>query len=170
MKTQTFILSIAFLFCSFFSIAQSKTTALKSESIKVWGNCGMCKSHIEKAAKNAGAVSANWNENTHLLTIKYNTGKTTNQQIQQSVANAGYDTKDLKGNDEAYSKLDECCQYDRKTTVAKDAAKQIASCCDKDEKCDKTVCSSTKMECCKNEAVKHDCFKNPANSCCFKSK
>jgi hypothetical protein len=47
-----FILSLTFLAISIFSFAQAPTT------IKVAGNCGMCKKHIEKAAKDAGASVA----------------------------------------------------------------------------------------------------------------
>ena len=115
MKTPSFIFTIAFLACSFFSIAQSKTSTAKSEAIKVWGNCGMCKGHIEKAAKTAGASTAAWNKDTKMLRVKYDVSKTSNAKIQEAIAAAGYDTKDLAGNDEAYKKLDECCQYDRKT-------------------------------------------------------
>jgi len=118
MKTQSTILTIAFVLISVFTIAQNKP-AVKSETIKVWGNCGMCKSHIEKAAKEAGATTAAWNKDTKILTVKYDLTKTDNQKIQKSVAGAGYDTKDFVGNDEAYKNLDECCQYDRKTATKK---------------------------------------------------
>lgn len=168
MKTQSTLLTIAFVLFSFFSIAQSKPAPVKSETIKVWGNCGMCKGHIEKAAKTAGATAATWNKDTRILNVKYDITKTTNKQIQEAVANAGYDTKDLTGNDEAYKNLDECCQYDRKA-VAQNSKKQLVkNCCDKSEICDKTVCTSSNMDCCKNAAVKHNCMKNPTNSCCSK--
>lgn len=38
--------------------------AQKSEEIKVWGNCGMCKKTIEEAAIKGGAKSATWNKDT----------------------------------------------------------------------------------------------------------
>ncbi len=169
MKTQSIILSIAFVLFSFFSIAQ--TTAVKSETIKVWGNCGMCKSHIEKAAKAAGATAATWNKDTKILSVKYETSKTNSTQIQESIAKAGYDTKDFTASDEAYKKLDECCLYDRKVAVAKTAKKKlvVSNCCNKNEVCDKSICKTSNMDCCKNAIVKHDCYKNPANSCCAKS-
>jgi mercuric ion binding protein len=118
MKTQSTLLTIAFVLISIFSTAQA-TTAVKSEKIKVWGNCGMCKSHIEKAAKEAGATTAAWNKDTKILTVKYDLTKTDNQKIQKSVAGAGYDTKDFTGSEEAYKNLDECCQYDRKAVTKK---------------------------------------------------
>ncbi len=36
----------------------------KTETIKVWGNCGMCEKKIEKAALKAGASTAEWSERT----------------------------------------------------------------------------------------------------------
>ncbi len=174
MKTQSILLSLSFILFSFFSFAQTKTAAVTSETIKVWGNCGMCKAHIEKAAKEAGATAATWNKDTKILSVKYDLSRTSNKQIQESVANAGYDTKDFTAKDEAYKKLDECCQYERKATATgKKADKKKAltsnNCCDKNEVCDKSVCHSSNMACCKNEVVKHDCYKNPVNSCCAKS-
>ncbi|SJZ47502.1 heavy-metal-associated domain-containing protein [Sediminibacterium ginsengisoli] len=115
MKTKSLFFSIAFILFATVSMAQSKTkSAVASEEIKVWGNCGMCKSNIEKAAKEGGATTAVWNKDTHILSVKYPSAKTGSKQIQQKIADAGYDTQDLKGNTEAYMKLDECCQYERK--------------------------------------------------------
>lgn len=120
MKTQSIILTIAFTIVSFFATAQAKPT---SEKIKVWGNCGMCKKHIEKAAKEAGASTALWSEKTKMLSVKYDLTKTSNKQIQEAVAAAGYDTRDYTGKDLAYEKLDECCKYDRKASETKEKTK-----------------------------------------------
>ena len=94
-----------------FSFAQS---TVKKENIKVWGNCGMCKSKIEKSAKQAGAKSADWNEDSKILKVSYAADKTSNAKIQQAIAKTGYDTQDLTGDNSAYEKLHGCCQYDRK--------------------------------------------------------
>ena len=83
--------------------------------IKVSGNCGMCKKHIEKAAKDAGATSASWDKVSKLLTISFDVSKTNTDKIETSIAGAGYDTEHKQATEEAYKKLDECCQYDRKT-------------------------------------------------------
>ena len=125
MKTKNFVLTLSFIASSLFAIAQSKTTdAAQPEKIKVWGNCGMCKSHIEKAAKEAGASYAVWNKDTKILAVKYDASKTSNRQIQQQIANAGYDTKDFTADEKAYKNLDECCQYDRKAAVKTPVQKQ----------------------------------------------
>jgi len=112
-------ISIALLLSIFavnFSFAQD---SLKKETIKVWGNCSNCKKHIEKAAKAAGAATANWNQDTKQLSVSYNPAKTTSVSIQQYIAKAGYDTQDFYGDDIAYRKLDACCKYARKKAVAK---------------------------------------------------
>lgn len=147
MKTQSFILSIAFLFVfTSFSFAQSS----QKDSIKVWGNCGMCKKTIETAATKAGATVASWDTETKVLAVSYNGKKTTATKIQQAVAAAGYDTRDFTAPDAAYNKLHGCCQYDRK---ADEAASKKDSCCG-NEKCakdDAKACCKD-MEACKDKS------------------
>ncbi len=106
---KTLILSLSFLVISICNFAQAPTT------IKVSGNCGMCKKHIEKAAKDAGAASATWDKVTKLLTVSFDASKTNTDKIETAIAGAGYDTEHKEATQEAYKKLDECCQYDRKT-------------------------------------------------------
>jgi len=110
MKKKNIIFTIALALFAFAVNAQ----AIKSETIKVYGNCAQCRSHIQKAAKAAGATVANWNVDTKILTISFDQSKTSSQKIQAKIAEAGYDTQDATATDAAYNKLDECCQYDRK--------------------------------------------------------
>ncbi len=85
-------------------------------NIKVSGNCGMCKGHIEKAAKAAGATTANWDKVSKILKISFDAGKTSTDKIEDAIAQVGYDTEHKTANADAYGKLDECCQYERKGT------------------------------------------------------
>ncbi len=124
MKKLHVSLTFSLLLLCLFSFAQTKTQSAKTESIKVWGNCDMCKSHIEKAAKAGGASYAVWNPDTKLLTVKYASFKTNGIKIQQKVAAAGYDTKDYTGDAKAYEDLDECCQYERKAIETAEKPKQ----------------------------------------------
>ena len=133
---------------SAFTFAQQKT-----ETLKVSGNCGMCKKTIEKSAKEAGASYALWNKETKMLTVKYSSTGTNKNKIESKIAAAGYDTPDIKATDEAYSKLDGCCQYERETAATE---KKMACCsgkCDmKDGKCaDMAACKE--KGCCKDEAA-----------------
>ena len=147
------IFSFIPLFMAFtiFSFAQntkaeaigSFTQKTKTETIPVSGNCGMCKSAIEKAARKAGATSASWDMDSKNLTIKYSTSTTNAAKVQQSIAAVGYDTRDFKATDESYNKLHACCQYDRIADV------KTASCCS--EKCEMKDGKCTGMEVCKEK-------------------
>src|SRR5689334_13513788 len=90
------------------TIAQNKT-----ETFKVSGNCGMCKTKIEKAAKDAGAATAIWNMKAKELTITYNSSTTNTAKIQKKIADVGYDNAGFTATAEAYNKLHSCCQYER---------------------------------------------------------
>jgi Cu(I)/Ag(I) efflux system membrane fusion protein len=81
---------------------------------KVGGNCEMCKDRIETAAKSVtGVESANWETDTKMLHLNFDSSKTNSDEIQKAVAKVGHDTEKFKASDEVYSKLPECCLYDR---------------------------------------------------------
>jgi periplasmic mercuric ion binding protein len=104
----------AILICSVLSFQfSSAQTAATTENIKVNGNCSSCKKHIEGSALAAGATVAHWDKKTKFLQISYDPAVTNSAKIQTAIAASGYDTQDFKASDEAYKKLDECCQYDR---------------------------------------------------------
>jgi periplasmic mercuric ion binding protein len=157
MKTKHIFLSILSLFVWTFLFAQTK-----KDTVKVWGNCGMCEKTIENAAKSAGATEADWNKDTKVLNVSYAANKTNLVKIEQAVAAAGYDTKNFTASEDAYIKLEPCCQYDRKTATTKDlsTASQMDDCC-KDGKTDK--CEPSKdgktADCCKDGKCS-DCAKD----------
>ena len=105
---------IAVMVCSIFSFNTSFAQTAKTEIIKVWGNCGMCKTTIEKAAKQAGAAKASWNEDSKQLKVTYVVTKTSSAKIQEAIAKSGYDTQDFIADSKAYDNLHACCKYDRK--------------------------------------------------------
>lgn len=107
---KSLILSFVFIAIASIGFAQTKT-----ETLKVSGECSSCKKKIESAAKKAGATYAVWDVDSKELTIKYNSTATDNAKIQKAIAAVGYDTPDFKATDDAYNKLDKCCQYDRTT-------------------------------------------------------
>lgn len=115
----------------------------KTETFNVSGNCGMCKSKIEKAAKEAGATTASWDMEAKKITVKYNSTSTNTAKIQQKIADVGYDNAGFKATDESYNKLHHCCQYDRTASVSSDKA----SCCSDEKACAE---HGKKMDCCKD--------------------
>lgn len=159
MKTLNIYAALLFsIFAINFSFAQ---TSAKSETIKVWGNCDMCKSKIEKAAKAGGATMANWNEKTKILNASYSTSSTNSEKIQKSIAASGYDTRNFKADNNSYNKLMSCCKYDRSTAYTNSGKTNSISCknpeackdktCFKNGKCDENSCkdmAECKSTCC----------------------
>lgn len=88
--------------------------SLKTDTIKVWGNCGTCKKAIENSLDVKGVKKSNWNKDSKLLVITYDTLKINMDKINLLIGEAGYDTEKVKGNDKAYNNLPNCCKYDRK--------------------------------------------------------
>ena len=93
------------------SNSTSKTAATKTETLKVSGNCDMCKARIEKAAKFDGVSKAEWETKSKILSVTYDPAKTNIDQVSKKVAAAGHDTEKVKADDKAYSTLPGCCKY-----------------------------------------------------------
>lgn len=106
MKTIKFFIAIIALTISSVTFAANKT-----ESIKVSGNCEMCQSKIEKAAKITGVIKAEWNKKTKILTLVYDASKVKIDDIQKKIAAVGYDTPKYKATNEVYKTLPGCCKY-----------------------------------------------------------
>jgi len=86
----------------------------KTEKFTVAGNCGMCETRIEKAAKSVEGVSlADWDKETKMIEVKFDAEKTDLHKIHQAIAEVGHDTKMHKASDEVYDKLPACCKYER---------------------------------------------------------
>ena len=116
MKTLSLFAAILF---SMFSINTATAQTVSTETIKVWGNCGMCKTTIEKAAKKAVAKTADWNEDSKELKVTYAVKKTSSAKIQEAIAKSGYDTQDFTAIQTAYDNLHGCCKYERKADAPK---------------------------------------------------
>jgi hypothetical protein len=155
------MLKIFFVAAICISTVAAYAQKARTESFKVAGECGTCKKKIEKAARDAGATYAAWDMHTKILKINYPAGAEVSN-IQQRIADAGYDTPKFKATDAAYNSLDKCCQYER------EVAKTPANCCGSSEckmsdgKCvDMTACKE--KGCCKDDA---DCANR---GCCEKA-
>lgn len=101
------------------TITQEEQEELVNATFTVYGNCGMCKKRIEKAALSVdGVKEANWDVETKVLSVKFSdiTFGENNYSINtvsEKIAAAGHDTQFNKASEDAYSKLPGCCQYDR---------------------------------------------------------
>jgi cell wall assembly regulator SMI1 len=102
----------AFLVLSITScLAQSKNT--KTETVSISGNCGMCKSTIEKAGNQKKEATAEWDKSTKMATLSYDSLKTSKSEILKRIALVGYDNEMFVAPDDSYNNLPGCCQYDR---------------------------------------------------------
>ncbi len=97
------------------SYAQIKNA--KTESIKIYGNCEMCKATIEKAGNLKKTAKVDWNEETKMASITYDSKTTNTNAILKRIALAGYDSDSFLAPDLAYSKLMDCCKYERKSKI-----------------------------------------------------
>lgn len=151
--------------------------AQKQASFQVSGNCGMCKSRIEKAAKEAGATTATWNEDSKQLNVSF-ASSTSVQAIQKKIAAVGHDNAGAKASDDVYNKLHGCCKYERSTDAA--PATDNAPCCKTGEPCKREGSSATTpccdKPCCKDGKCANcgDCCKDgkctKSGSCCKSEK
>jgi len=105
---------IALMLSPMLNSASAQIKNSQTASVKVYGNCGMCKKNIEAAANKKGAVKAKWDESTKMLSFTFDSKKTSAEEILQRVADAGYDNEKFSASASAYSKLHSCCQYERK--------------------------------------------------------
>ncbi|HUS86492.1 MAG TPA: heavy-metal-associated domain-containing protein [Bacteroidales bacterium] len=86
----------------------------KKEEFKVAGNCDMCKTRIEKAAKTVdGVAEASWDTKTKMLALTFSTDKPNAEAVHKAVAKVGHDTELFKAEKEVYDKLPACCKYER---------------------------------------------------------
>lgn len=118
---KSLMLIMAFAFMQLISIAQSEIfVKTETAEFKVYGNCGMCKSRIEKALKVDGVESAKWDKDTKMTNVIFDSDKITVDQLHQLVAEVGHDTEMIKAEDETYNKLHSCCKYQRAEMKSED--------------------------------------------------
>ncbi|MFD2568390.1 heavy-metal-associated domain-containing protein [Pseudotenacibaculum haliotis] len=92
---------------------EKKKVAYTDASFGVRGNCGMCKSTIEKAVNSIDGISkADWDRTRKKIDVSFDASKTNLDEIHKAIANSGYDTDKLMGSEDAYKNLPGCCKYD----------------------------------------------------------
>jgi len=101
-----------------FTSCNAQIKNAKTETVKIYGNCGMCEKAIEKAGNLKKIAKVDWNVDTKMATITYDSKKTNQDAILKRIALSGYDSDKFLAPDNAYSKLPGCCQYDRVAKVS----------------------------------------------------
>ncbi|MGZ8558343.1 MAG: DUF3347 domain-containing protein [Chitinophagaceae bacterium] len=110
MKSIILMTAVAFLSAS---ISEAQISNAKTETVKVSGNCSMCESAIEKAGNKNKLYKTDWNKDTKMASITYDSKKTDVDAVLKSIALSGYDNVNYLAPQEAYNGLPDCCKYDR---------------------------------------------------------
>jgi hypothetical protein len=97
----------------FFSVLLSSLVLAQESSVvetnfSVAGNCGMCRTRIEKALKIKEVKFARWDTRSKVLTVAYLSPAITVDSLQRRLAAVGHDTEKFKTPDSVYSALPEC--------------------------------------------------------------
>src|SRR5690606_9134131 len=84
----------------------------KSISFEIKGNCGMCKSRIEKTAlKLKGVKMASWDAGTKVFQGVIDERKCSIEDIKKSIAEVGHDSEGFNAPKQIYDNLPPCCKY-----------------------------------------------------------
>ena len=105
---------MSILFIAMFTFIHTSVVAqtkMKTDTLTVFGNCGQCKERIEEASYIKGVKHAEWNKKTKVLTVLYNSGKTSLDKIEFAISKAGHDSNAKKASEDDYNKLPSCCAY-----------------------------------------------------------
>jgi hypothetical protein len=108
MKHLVVVLAITVLGVSA-GVAQDSKVA--EATFKASGNCGQCKTRIEKALRIKEVKFATWDRTSKLVTVAYISSAISLDSLQHRVAAVGHDTEKYTAPAEVYSALPECCRY-----------------------------------------------------------
>ena len=88
-------------------------------AIGVKGNCGMCKTTIEKAVNGLDFVeNSEWGIKTKILDIAFTDSVNFDlEELNKAINGSGYETMNSTANQSAYDALPMCCKYDRSMVV-----------------------------------------------------
>ena len=112
-KSIKLLIALFAVLSSSVSFAQIKNA--KTEKVIISGNCGMCKSKIEKSGNIKNICKLSWDSDSKLATITYDARKTNKNVILKRISLVGYDNELFTAPDSVYNNLHGCCQYERTT-------------------------------------------------------
>ncbi len=105
MKTTKYVMLTLLLAVSQLGLAKSVVTEFKVE-----GQCGDCKSRIEKALDLPGISFATWDVDSKMITIRYNDKRFSETDIHSIISELGYATEKQEANQTAEDALPKCCR------------------------------------------------------------
>jgi periplasmic mercuric ion binding protein len=105
---------LALLLLAQISYAKPKVATIQVKASIYCDHCKKCES-CGKRLENAiytekGIKRVDIDEKTNIVSIVYNSEKTSPEKLRQAIAKAGYDADDVKGDAAAYATWDDCCK------------------------------------------------------------
>jgi copper chaperone CopZ len=92
---------------------KGKKTGNQTLQIKTSAQCDMCKDRIETIlALDKGVKRANLDVDSKIVTVVFNSNKTSEAKIKEAIAKTGYDADKVEADKTAYKALPACCQKD----------------------------------------------------------
>jgi mercuric ion binding protein len=108
MKKTIFLYVAALLLTLNFAHADGKDKEVKFKTSAI---CEMCKVRIERnLGLSKGVKASNLDLNDKVVTVKYNSDRTTEAAIKATINNTGYDADLSPANQKAHDKLPSCCR------------------------------------------------------------
>jgi hypothetical protein len=92
-------------------VTSAQEQKIVETEFKVFGNCGMCKTRIEKAMKIKPVKLAKWDKQTKMLKVAFIESEIKVDDLHKIIAAVGHDTEKFKAPDSVYVKLPKCCLY-----------------------------------------------------------
>jgi len=85
------LISLVFGACGEKDAKNANTTnvvqnGISTTTFKVWGNCEMCKETIENSLKVEGISKADWNVETNMITVSFDTSKVSIDVVKKNIA------------------------------------------------------------------------------------
>jgi copper chaperone CopZ len=117
MKNSISKIMVAIVMLFAFSISTAQIKNATTETVKIYGNCGMCEKTIEKAGNLTKVATVDWNKETMMATLTYDATKTNQDEILKRIALAGYDSDKFLAPDDVYENLHGCCKYERSSVA-----------------------------------------------------
>ena len=108
---------VSIMALSMTSVFGQKIKNATTETVKIYGNCGMCEKTIENAGSSKNTASVDWDKDTKMATLTFDAKKTSKDEILKKIALEGYDSDSFLAPDDVYNNLHGCCQYDREAKI-----------------------------------------------------
>ena len=108
---------VSIMALSMTSVFGQKIKNATTETVKIYGNCGMCEKTIENAGSSKNTASVDWDKDTKMATLTFDAKKTSKDEILKKIALAGYDSDSFLAPDDVYNNLHGCCQYGREAKI-----------------------------------------------------